>query len=281
MKTILLPTDFSQNSINAIKYAAKLFEHLECEFYIMNVQKASSFISDDMMTVSSSATIYNTLVDAAQKSISNIILQMEKKNKNDLHTYHSIVDYDNFIDSINQTCENNNVDLIVMGTKGASGLSKVLFGSNTVRVIQRCKTPVLAIPDNCIFKSLDTIAFTSSFSTYYTIENLKLLKDLALLHKSKLDILHVIEENNFEVNLTQNIDFFQKHFTKVEYDRIVSNDKNIYDTIHDFLLENNIKMITMLAKKHSFLERLLNKHAVETFAFKIDIPLLVLKQFSI
>ena len=114
MKTILLPTDFSKNSINAINYAVKLFEHMPCDFYLLNVQKASSFISDDLMTVSSSASIYTTLVSAAKKSISNIISQIEKRHKNKNHTYHSIVDYDNFVDAINQTTENHKIDLNII-----------------------------------------------------------------------------------------------------------------------------------------------------------------------
>ncbi|WP_171946620.1 universal stress protein [Flaviramulus basaltis] len=276
MKTILLPTDFSKNSINAINYAVKLFEHITCHFYILNVQKASSFISDDMMSVSSSATIYNTLIDAAKKSITNIISQIENHSANSNHTFYSIVDYDNFVDAINQTSSNHNVDLIVMGTKGASGLDKVIFGSNTVRVMQRCDVPVLAIPEGCKFKKLDTIAFTSSFRTSYFLRNLKPLKDLVTAYKSKLKILHVIEDYNYEEKLNENIGFFEENFTDVIFDRIVTEEKNIYNSIHDYVIENNIKMIAMLSKKHPFLIRLFSKHSVETFAFKIDIPFLVM-----
>lgn len=278
MKNILLPTDFSNNSINAINFAIQLFEHTSCHFYILNVQKASSFISDDMLAVSTSATIYNTLVDAAKKSIANIISHIEKKSKNKNHKYHPIVDYDNFVDSINQTCKKYNVDFIVMGTKGASGLEKVVFGSNTVHVIQRCNTPVLAIPDGCKYKGIDSIAFTSSFSSSYKIEDLQPLKELIIHNNSKLKVIHAVEEIDYEANLSQNMDFFHANFKQVEYNRIVSQDKNVYDNIHDYIINNNINIIAMLNKQHSFLERLFTKHAVETFAFKIDIPFLVMKK---
>ena len=49
MKAILLPTDFSKNSMNAIEYAVSLFEDETCEFYVLNIQKASAFVSDDFM----------------------------------------------------------------------------------------------------------------------------------------------------------------------------------------------------------------------------------------
>ena len=54
MRNILLPTDFSKNSMNAINYALAFLKDQKCKFYILNVQKASSFITDDMMVVNSS-----------------------------------------------------------------------------------------------------------------------------------------------------------------------------------------------------------------------------------
>jgi len=142
MKAILLPTDFSQNSVNAIHYAVKLFAREDCEFYILNIQKASSFVSDDFMTMSSSATIYNTIIDTSKKSLQNLITTIQKKYKNENHSFHSIVDYDNFIDAINQISGKKDIDLIVMGTKGATGATKVFFGSNAARVMQRCRVRV-------------------------------------------------------------------------------------------------------------------------------------------
>ena len=50
MKGILLPTDFSNNSLNAIDGAMQIFANSKCTFFILNVQKATSFISDDLMT---------------------------------------------------------------------------------------------------------------------------------------------------------------------------------------------------------------------------------------
>lgn len=276
MKTILLPTDFSRNSINAINYAVTLFKDIQCEFYLLNVQKASSFISDDMMVVSSSATIYKTIIEAAKKSIANIISRIERKYKNDNHQFHSLVDYDNFIDSINQVSKKHDVDLILMGTKGATGLQKVIFGSNTVRVMQRCKVPVLAIPDNCVFSDLNKVAFTTNHVTLFHEHQLKSLKDLIQLNKSKLFILHIADENHLVQSQSQNIDLFNSHFLDVVHDYIDVRFNDMYEVVHQYIIENDINMLAMMSEKHSFLERLFNRHPVETFAFNIDIPFLVM-----
>ncbi|WP_445736858.1 universal stress protein [Mariniflexile sp.] len=278
MKKILLPTDFSKNSINAINYAMELFRNETCDFYILNVQKASSFISDDMMVVNSSATIYNTIVDAAKKSISNIIAKIAKKYNNEKHYFESIVDYDNFIDSINQVSEKQQIDLIIMGTKGASGLAKVLFGSNTIKVIQRGNVPVLAIPDDCTFTNIDKIAFTTSFEYLYKIEDLRQLKQMLLLNKSQLYILHAINDDDFAEEISKDIDFFRLNFKDPKFEYLhVDEKKSVCETILEYSKRHDVKMIAMAINKHTFFQRLFNRHTFEDIACTSDIPFLVMK----
>ena len=280
MKTILLPTDFSKNSINAVHYAMDLLENESCELYIINVQTASSFISDDLMTMSSSATIYQTLIGTAKKSIKNLIHIIETEYKNEKHKFHSIVDYDNFVDAINQVSESKSVDLIIMGTKGATGAQKVIFGSNTARIMQRCNTPVLAIPDGCNYTNIDNIVFTSNYSKICDAKMLKPLLDIAKLYNSKIDVLHLLEGESLTKDQEINKTFLDSCLSKVAHEFIDLKSENIFKTVQDYIVNNDIKMLSMISRKHSFLERLFTRHLVETFAFKIDIPFLVLGNTS-
>lgn len=277
MKTILLPTDFSNNSINAINYAINLLANENCEFYLLNIQTASSFITDDLMTVSTTATIYQTIINTSKKSINNLISSIEKKYKNEKHTFHDIVDYDNFIDAINQISEEKKIDLIVMGTKGASGANKLIFGSNTARVMQRCKVPVLAIPDNCKFIKLNTIAFTSNYSSSYSRKELKPLIDIADLYNSKIDVLHLTTTKSLSPEQKNNKGLLDSCFKNITHEFVDLESDDIFKTVQDYIAKNNIKMLAMMSRKHSFLERLFARHLVETFAFSIEIPFLVME----
>ena len=276
MKTILLPTDFSKNSMNAIDYAMELFKDEVCNFHVLNVQKVSSFISDDMMLVSSSATVYNTIIDAAKKSIANIISTIKAEYNNNKHTFHSIVDYDNFIDSINQVSKKNEVDLIVMGTNGASGLGQMIFGSNTVRVMQRCDAPVLAIPNNCEFSSLNNIAFVTNHETLFIEESFKWLSYFANMHHSKLSVLHLADENHLAQKQSKNNSFFETHFPNAKHEYMDTNSKDMFNAVQRYIDNNEVEMLSMMHEKHSFLERLFTRHLVETFAFNIKVPFLVI-----
>lgn len=277
MKTILLPTDFSNNSVNAINYAVQLFKDEPCNFILLNIQKASSFISDDFMTMSSSTTIYQTLIDTAKHSITNLIKNIKTDNNNPKHEFVSLVDYDNFIDGVNQACSKHKVDLIVMGTHGASGAERVLFGSNTVRVIQRCATPVLAIPEGCKFEGLDKIAFPSDYLDSYTAEEFETLMDFVQTHKSKVEILHMIAEDHLTEEQKNNKQILDTVFSNISHDFIDLERSNLYDVVKEYTDANNIKLISMMSRKYGFFDRLFNQHNVETFGFKIEVPFLVME----
>jgi nucleotide-binding universal stress UspA family protein len=281
MKSILLPTDFSTNSINAIHYAVNLLKNESCKFYLINIQTASSFISDDLMTMSSSATIYQTIIGTAKKSINNLIQNLETKFANTKHSFSPVVDYDNFIDAINQICESKSIDLIIMGTKGATGAQKIIFGSNTARVMQRCNTPVLAIPNNCKFTNIDKIGFTSNYSRHYQDEVLKTLMDIAKLFNSKIDILHFLEGDSLTQSQKNNKTFLDTSLSDIPHAFVDLKTEAYFKTTHDYIEKNNLKMLAMMRKKHSFFERFFARHLVETFAFNIDIPFLVLKNSSL
>jgi len=276
MKSILLLTDFSSNSINAIHYALELFKGERCEFYLLNVQKTSSFVSDDLVAMEASTTIYQNLVETSKKSIKKIISDLNRKYKTENHIYHSIVDYDNFIEAIKQIVKAKDISLIVMGTKGATGAEKVIFGSNTVRVIQRCDCPVLAIPDNCKFRSLDKIAFTSNYLTHYKKSEIKPLVSLAKKFNSKIDVLHLTKGEHLSVNQENNRAFLDECFMSLKHEFINLCNTDLFKTVEHYILYNDIDLLAMMSRKHSFLERLFTKHNIETFAFQVSIPFLVM-----
>ena len=277
MKKILLPTDFSINSLNAIHYALELLKNEACEFYVLNVVKTSSFITDDLMTMTPSETLYKSIIDTSKKSLNKIITKVKSKYKNNKHQFHAIVDYDNFIDAINQQCDSKKIELIIMGTKGTTGLERILFGSNTVRVINRCSTPVLAIPNNCKFQTLNNIVFTSNYQTQYSLTELLPLLNLSKMFNSKIKIVHISETDALTVEQKNNKTVLNTYFDDVKHEFVHLHGSNIIDSIAEYSNKNNTNLLAMVNKKHSFFERLFATHTVESFVFQISTPILIMQ----
>jgi hypothetical protein len=167
-----------------------------------------------------------------------------------------------------------------MGTKGATGAQKVIFGSNTARIMQRCKSPVLAIPNGCSFTSLDKIVFTSNLSSIYNNNELQPLIDIAKRYNSRIDVLHLMDGDELSENQELNKAFLDSYLKKVTHNFVKLKSAEIFKTVQDYIVNNDIKMLSMMNKKHSFLERFFVRQLVETFAFKIDIPFLVMENTS-
>src|SRR6185369_5658713 len=119
MKTILAPVDFSQASNNALSFAAELSKRASARLFIINVlQKEDS-------------------EEESKGKLKSVESDLKKSFGPDLKFESSLV----------------HGDLVVMGTKGASGLKRILIGSNTVQVLANTKVPVLVIPEVARFEN--------------------------------------------------------------------------------------------------------------------------------
>ena len=141
MKNILLPTDFSENSWNAIKYAIRFFETSACNFYLLHVDRLSYMVAGDIPYTATENVIEEVYTKPAKMKLRKILKQISEtfpEHKN--HKFYTHTDYNFFIESIENFVEEKEIDCIVMGTKGATGLSQYLIGTNTYDVINAAST---------------------------------------------------------------------------------------------------------------------------------------------
>lgn len=155
MRNILIPTDFSENSKNAIAFAIAFFESVAVNFYLLHVsfiekindQECYYKLSD--MDVDQK-TAYNP-TDDLKAEIARIKKLTRSKNHN-FFGVHESTESTEFIEAIRTSIKKDEIDLIVMGTKGASNMSKTVLGNHTADVITKVKCAVLVIPENAKYK---------------------------------------------------------------------------------------------------------------------------------
>jgi nucleotide-binding universal stress UspA family protein len=276
MKKILLTTDFSDNAEQAIEYAMHLFKYDDCQFYVLHVLKSSTFISDDLMSMQPSSNLYEQLISSAKLKLENYIKDITSKHNNILHKFIPIVDYDNLVAAIKQVAEKQSIELVVMGTKGASNKVRRLFGTNTIHVIQGCTLPVLAIPDKYMFKPIEKVIFTSNYEMEYTYTELKALVDLVEHHDYKIDILHLSETNMLSPEQEAVKTSLQNCFKNATHRFIELETEGFLKIITQFIKSNNIDLYAMVNRKHAFWERLFTEQKIEKVAYNMTIPFLVM-----
>ncbi|MFD0989336.1 universal stress protein [Mariniflexile jejuense] len=191
MKKILVPTDFSAQAENALKVAAQLAKKHNCEIYLLHILEVSVHTVDPVST-------YNDLPEAMffMKLAHKQFEELKAKNYLKGLTIHEHVEFHEIFKGIFHVCKKQSIDLIVMGSNGASGLKEMLIGSNTEKVVRTSETPVLVIKnEHPIFKTKHFV-FASDFNEESKIPFKKAIS-FATIFGSKLHLLMVNTPNHF------------------------------------------------------------------------------------
>ena len=186
MKNILLPTDFSENSWNAIKYALQLFKDETCKFYLLNTYTPLIYHVEYVVIEPTQLGILDNVRETSLKNLQDFKTRMESEFKNPKHNIGPIGAFNMLIPEIVDVVKNKAINYVVMGTKGATGASEILFGSNTVHVFKSVKCPILAIPNGFEFEKPHEILFPTDYEIDYKPYHLKSIIEIASLFKNKL-----------------------------------------------------------------------------------------------
>lgn len=280
MKNILLPTDFSANSWNAIKYAINFFEKEPCNFYLLHVNRLSNSIINDSLYMASDEVIEDVYTKPVKIQLHEIMKRIVTQcSPNKSHKFFALSDYNFFIESIRQHVKDKKIDCIVMGTKGASGLRKIIVGSNTGDVITKVKCTTLAVPENAQFVKLEEIAFPTDFSLIYDIQILKPLSEILESSQSALKILHISKrKTDLNTDQNKNKELLHDYFKHLNHSFYYLTNSKVEKALQCFVESRNINMICMVAKNLNYFQQILFHSKVEEISYHIETPFLVLHE---
>ncbi|WP_394972969.1 universal stress protein [uncultured Croceitalea sp.] len=281
MRNILLPTDFSENAWNAISYAIKLFKEEECVFHLLNTY-TPAIASNRFMASSINENILNG-ESYSKNGLKRTIERITNKFGINSHRFKTHSSFSLLVDQIKELVQNEDIDIVVTGTKGASGLKEVFMGNNTVRILKGIRDcPVLVIPQYFDFTNLKEIAFATDFNRFYTKSELRPLKDLAIIFNATVRIVHVQHEIKTLSELQQfNLDMLRKYLDEVEhFVHTVSELNSISQTLRVFTNELDIHLLAMLNYQHSYMEKITREPVVKSLTFHTQIPLLIIPELG-
>ncbi len=278
MKNILLPTDFSENSWNAIAYALKFFKNTPCAFYLLHVNALSYIATSDSPYITDDKFIEDSFTKPAKKQLRVLLKRISTEfPESQNHHFFTLTDYNFFVESVRCHVAEKKIDMIVMGTKGASGFKKVIVGSNAADVIKKVKCPTLVVPEDADFIDLDEIAFPTDYLLTYGVDLLKPLYNILEVHNSSLQVVHITNKAQ-ELSIAQqdNKDLLSEYFNKFRIKFYNLSNRNVEDAIECFVQSRDIKMMAMVAKNLNYFQRILFHSKIEEITYHTRIPFLVM-----
>ncbi len=280
MKNILLPTDFSDNSINAIEYASQLFKEIPCKFYLLNVFKIPYLANEELMdqNVAELAALEEEMYDNSKLEMEKL-LELLPTNK--FHEFKTISDYNLFNLAVHQVVEEKNIELIIMGTKGATGAKEIFMGSNTGDVVMRSSCNVIAVPEKHSFKTPKEIVFPTDFQIEYDLEDLAPLISLAEMNGSSIRIVHFSEQTDLDQIQEENKRKLSSFLVNVPHEYFTLSSSDFEEGLNCFAQSRgNIDMIVIIGRHYGFFQRLFFKPKVRSLSFHTNIPLFVIHHIN-
>lgn len=263
---ILVPIDFSNYSINAFTYALGLANDIDAEITLFHA--AHNKLPNNL---NSMITVDDILLNESNTELNNLSLNNRTNTKVTILSKLGLAN-----DLIADLCKKQDFDLIIMGTKGASAISKIIFGSITSSLIQKAKTPILAIPLDAKYESIKNIVVALDLKENY-LKKLKLVSQIAIKRNAEVSVLNVKkqQQSNIDDNVIVSI---EKSFNKVNHSYSFIDNNNIIETISNFTKHNKTDLLAVINKKYSFIDLLFHKSISETLAMNIGMPLLIIKE---
>jgi nucleotide-binding universal stress UspA family protein len=264
---ILIPVDFSANSIKAFELALSLNQNQKSTIILVHiVELIYDFASQAAIALDSMHTDAKKLLDEIEKKYQSEHLKFEK-----------VVEEGTASISISRLANQYEVDVIVIGTSGAGGIKKLIMGSTTQNLLKESTVPVLVVPAKATVSEIGKLTMALQFSNHE-----EPLIERVIRFKKKwgldIDFLHVNTEENFKDQLASL--GFSIH-VKEKYQLESSTTTNLISTsinegINSYLETNNGNILVMCHQHKNFWKEFQERSHSLAMAYQSTVPILVM-----
>ncbi|MFC3414141.1 universal stress protein [Algoriphagus hitonicola] len=264
---ILIPVDFSKNSEKALQFALKLFPENELDIVLVHVvELVYDFASQAALAL-----------DSMHKDAEKLIKNLKAKYQDDrIHIEGKVKEGTPSI-TLARLAEEEEASLIVMGTKGASGVKKVLVGSTATNLIKESTIPVLLVPEEAKSEGVNRLILALEFADHeenlvdwvYHFSNTWTVKPEILHVQTALGFREQILALGFEQYIQEK---FPSQPTKIH---LIESSK-VNEGIEDFLNQEENIMLVMCHSHHGIWDQLWGKSKSIEMAYHSKVPLLIM-----
>lgn len=271
IKRILFPTDFSDNARNALPYALEIARNTGAELHLLHsIEESYDFgpMAEEIRT---------SIRNKVSETLQGLTEEIGEKRRFEKLVTRSHLQSGRAMYAISEEAEKLDIDLIVMGTKGRSGLQKILFGSTTADIISHSTIPVLAVPRKAVSSGLERILFATNYENG-DLEALEYVIKLAEMFDSEITVLHASGGDALkdEIMLRGFRELVREAFAFQRINFEKSTSVSFFEAVADKVEQNMVSLLVMMQyQKH--LSPLKRKRVhIKDMSYYSEVPLLVL-----
>lgn len=279
MKTILYATDYSKNSVAALKYAKSMSERLDYRLIVCHVFDYPTILGSALLTAPF-PDLENDTFQKHRKKLEAFCQEYLGGVWKAPNIQLQPVENKSVVQGILLTAEEWHAQMVVVGIKGQSELRKILMGSTTKNLIEKAPCPILAIPADVSHKEINTIVYATAFEEE-DIFAIRKLTELAQSFDAKIKVVHIVTEDEYdgETQMEWFKEMLEKKVTynKIEFKLFFS--ENIFESLRVYLGDVNADMVVMLEREaKSIFKKWFHRDLVKKMESYGRIPLLSFRE---
>ncbi|MGI9544373.1 MAG: universal stress protein [Cyclobacteriaceae bacterium] len=262
MFQILVPTNFTPSSQNAIKYAMSLAGHLKAKITLLH-----SFSLHDAS--------YDSIIDDLQEENKQKMTALAGTTITQPDTSIEVKSYEGELaHAISQTSPS----LIIMGIEGETPFERFLLGNELKKVMEKMPCPILFIPDEAQLTEINNIVYATAYNTD-DLDNLRYMVKLTKPFEPEVSLVHMSDGSFSDEDEENFMTIFKKdirahiRYKKINYQLLYG--KDINQRLELFIHEQHPDMVAMITEQRFLFDRLFHPSATKKMAFHTKIPLLV------
>lgn len=277
-RKILLPTDFSENSLQAMKYALELYKDQECIFYLLNVFFINPTNIESLIGMEPGSDLYETTKKKSENQLHKLLSEVAfNDNGNSKHSFQVISAFNEPLQAIKNIVDEKDIELIVMGTRGQTNARSKIYGSTAIDVMEKVRhCPVIVVPQLAKRAIPKEIVFPTNYKTSFKKQELKHLINIAASSGASIKVLHVSEEGKLDDKQTNNKKLLDEYFEEVSHSFHLLSQLSVPAAINCFVESRESDMVAFINSKHSFFSSILNQPLVKGIAYSSKVPILVM-----
>jgi nucleotide-binding universal stress UspA family protein len=271
MKTIIVPTDFSPIATNAMNFAADMAVNINASLMLLHVYQIPVTMTD-VPVVIASVDEMNKNSERKLEELKNSLAHITS-GKIKIYTEAKMGDV---TDEIEELCKHINPFAVVMGTKGASGIERMLFGSTTLKTIRHLTWPVIVVPPGKEYgNGIKKIGFACDFEKVIESTPVQFIKNMVREFGAELHVLNVDHESrHFKPQTPEESLMLHTLLQDLKPSYHFIDNADVEEGINQFAEENNIDLLITIPKKHTVLDGLFKHSSTKELVTHSHVPVM-------
>ena len=282
-KKILIPTNFSKHSWNALIFAMNLYKKHPCTFYLIHVYQSQGFLSD-ALPLGRNNSDESSEKAASEKGLDRMMKGLGFRKENQKHQFETISFQGSLIDGIQENADKFGIDLIVLGAKGNSAGINVGHDNKISKISEEIeKCPVLVIPEEYELKSDKDleIVFPSNFRIPFKQKELLPLVELSQSLGASVRVLYINSENKpLSMEQEEVKGELARHFSEIPFGFHHLTQTTPSTGVHLFIESRDCDLLALYQRKQGFFSRLFQHKRSNELNFDPRLPVLILKEYE-